>query len=252
MFSKQITFSLAMLIGASCWCGCAPVSAETIALAALPPALFTPPQLPSPRTIPAPAPLPQIKADDAAIRAHTTLAKAIQADQTGQTAAAIKLYKQVLNWAAITGLPNMDAAIASGRLGALFAQLREIGQGIKYSKLAIEQFQKVEGPVSNDVAIELNNLAWLHNQLFERGIAERLYKQSLSILHASGDENGDLIGITENNLGDLLSDEHKGREALSHYENSYRFLKGYYGAEAKLTKMAAGKLAHCRRSLHQK
>ena len=215
----------------------------------MPPSVVFPPQAPKPAAIPAPAHVPMPAADERTVEARILLQLGTGAEQDGKLLDAIGIYNQVLAVSQRMGRPNIDAAIAAGRLGALYADLRQMPKAIKSAHIALAEFEKVEGPINNDVAIELNNLAWMYEQVGQMKQAEASYKQGLSVLRASKDEDDDLIGITENNYADLLMSQHRVKEAYPHYQKAFANLSDFFGSDHPLAKMAGHKLEKAKRQM---
>ncbi len=255
MFSKQQAVVAAAVIGASSLLSPSLSYAGPLVSQLVPSTVLVPPQIPvqPPRqsTLPLPSTPPDQSLNDAAIEARTLLQLATGAEARGKLSSAIELYKQVVQTAAKLGTPSTDAAIANGRIAALCADMGRPTLGIRYAKNSLMEFQKLEGPVNNDVAIELNNLAWLEQKAGNSREAEKLYRQSLSVLQASQDENEDLRAITENNLADLLILHHQYGDAFKHYQNGYAHAKAYYGADNPLTRMISKKLIATRHTIQR-
>jgi tetratricopeptide (TPR) repeat protein len=233
-----------------------PLAAQSVPVVAqlVPPVIFTPPstpKVPSLNSVPTPAPSRANGRDEAAIEARILLQLAAGSEQDGKTLDAINLYRQVISVSEKTMSPSMDAGIAAGRLGALYADMKNLSLAMKYAKQALQTFEKFEGPVCNDVGIELNNIAWIQEQLGDKIGAERTYKQTIAVFKASADENDDLIAVACQNLGDMYRTQLRYKDAYAQFKTAQHFAQAFFGDEHPLARLIKTKLKETKRLLAQ-
>lgn len=250
MFTKKNAIVAATILGLLPMASAPTAFSAPLVSQIIPPSVFVPPHAPPAEAVPAPAPGTKAEPEENAVEASILLRLAGGAEAEGNLLEALRLYEKVIQLTAKAGVPSVNAAIANGRLGALCADLDSPEIGIRFAKRSLQEFEQLEGPVNNDVAIELNNLAWLQEQAGKNLEAERSYEQALTILQIVAEDNEDLFAITENNLADLLTDQHRVKEAYKHYQNSYEHAKASFGQDNPLTKMIQKKLWHAAHLVH--
>jgi tetratricopeptide (TPR) repeat protein len=228
----------------------APAQAEPVVAQLAPPPVFFPQSTPmTPITAPAPVPHKRLLQDEAAIEARVLLQLAAGAEEDGKLADAITIYKQVLAITAKNPQTNLDAAVAAGRLGAIYGERHNFPLALTNAQNALHTFEQIEGPINNDVGIELNNLAWIYEQSGQRVQAEKTYMHAISVFKSSADENDDLIAVAHNNLGDMYTSQKRYQEAYKQYQTSYFYATRFYGADHPLAKLIAGKLHRTKTTL---
>lgn len=215
----------------------------------MPPSVYMPQQVPHIPATAVPAPAGRAASDTREIEARILVTLAIAAERDGKLVQAIDLYQQVMDLGKQTGKPSVDVAVAEGRVGGIYADLHQFRLAIHYANMSLAEFQKILGPVSDDVAIELNNVGWMKEQLGLNKQAEAAYKQALSVLYASSDADDDLIGISENNYAHFLASGHRDREAYQHYQKAYAHMKQCFGPNYPLSKYIQGQLRQAKKQL---
>lgn len=205
------------------------ICASIIALSGLSAAQATfVPSAPPPRenTLPSETvPPPSTYLDSSELLPSVMVVFARAAEDSGQTAEAIRVYMQVWQLRQMHGAPTVNGAIASGRLAFLHAQLGKMTAAEAFGRLSLKDIKAIFGPSGEVTGIALNNLGTIEELMHHYKQAEVLYEQSIRAIEAETGPSNQSLSIARSNLANLYCKVRRFNEALKQYELALADLK---------------------------
>lgn len=147
------------------------------------------------------------------------------AEDSGQTAEAVRIYTQVWQLRQAHGAATVNGAIASGRLAFLHAQLGKMTKAEAFGRLSLKDVKAIFGPSGEVTGIALNNLATVEELMHKYTQAELLYEQSIQAIQAETGLSSQSLSIARSNLANLYCKTHRFNEALKQYKLALADLK---------------------------
>lgn len=152
----------------------------------------------------------------------------------------------LLNWISLAEqlehFPAMGSATQHLRLSYAYFQLKEYDKAETAAQKSLKMFLQCCGENSSNVALALNNLAWVQMQLEKYDEAEANTLKSLAILKDVAGEKSIICGLITENLGALYARKKEHVKAVHYLKSSLRVLKNFLYEEDEIISQIKNKI----------
>jgi tetratricopeptide (TPR) repeat protein len=127
--------------------------------------------------------------------------------------------------------PAVNCATQNLRLSYAYFVLKDYEKAETAAKTSLQMFKQSCSESSPNVALALNNLAWVQMKLNKSADAEANILEALAILKVVAGEKSMIYGLLSENLAVLYEQTNNREAAIRLYKNSLRILKKFLDKE---------------------